>query len=64
MPLDGLHTVKGGKPDDKARMGLCFEVGKAKFFYFQPGHETNPVFMDANVQKIMANAVKWAAPAK
>ena len=64
VPLGGLHTVKGGKPDDVARMGLCFEVGKAKFFYFQPGHETNPVFMDENVRRIMANAVKWAAPAK
>jgi trehalose utilization protein len=62
--LDGLHTVKGGKPDDKARMGMCFEVGKGKFYYFQPGHETNPVFMDENVRKMMANAVKWAAPGK
>jgi trehalose utilization protein len=25
------------------------------------GHQTNPVFMDANVRKVMANAVKWAA---
>lgn len=28
------------------------------------GHETNPVFFDKNVRKIMANAVKWAAPRK
>jgi trehalose utilization protein len=62
--IEGAHTVKGGKPDDKARMGLCFEVGKGKFYYFHPGHETNPVFMDENVRKMMANAVKWAAPAK
>jgi trehalose utilization protein len=60
--IDGVHTVKGGKPDDKARMGMCFEVGKGKFYYFHPGHETNPVFMDENIRKMMANAVKWAAP--
>lgn len=63
LVFDGFHKVKGGS-DDNAAMGLAWDVGKAKFFYFQPGHETNPVFMDANVQKIMANAVKWAAPAK
>jgi trehalose utilization protein len=62
--IDGLHTVKGGKPDDKARMGLCFEVGKGKFYYFHPGHETNPVFMDENVRKMMANAVNWCSPKK
>jgi trehalose utilization protein len=58
--FDGFHKVKDGS-DDNARMGLAWEIGKGKFFYFMPGHETNPVFMDANVQKIMANAVKWAA---
>ena len=62
--IDGLHTVRGGKPDDKARMGLCFEVGKGKFYYFHPGHETNPVFMDENVRRMMANAVNWCSPKK
>ena len=33
-------------------------------FYFQAGHETDPVFADKNVRKIMANAVTWAAPQK
>jgi trehalose utilization protein len=63
VPLDGFHLLKDGSKDN-ARFGLCWDVGKAKYFYFMAGHETNPVFMDANVQKIMANAVKWAAPAK
>jgi arylsulfatase A len=39
-----------------------WEVVKGKVFYFQPGHETNPVFFDPNVRKIMCNAVQWAAP--
>ena len=63
LVFDGFHKVKG-ESDDNAAMGLAWDIGKAKFFYFQPGHETNPVFMDANIQKIMANAVKWAAPAR
>lgn len=37
---------------------------KGKMFYFQAGHETNPVFFDANIRKIIANAVRWAAPGK
>ena len=61
--FEGVHTLRNGG-EDPSRMGLCFQVGKGKFFYFQPGHETNPIFLDENVRKIMVNAVKWAAPAK
>lgn len=57
----GGHKLKDGK-FDAARQGMCWQIGKGRFFYFQPGHETNPVFMDKNVRKIMANAVKWAGP--
>jgi trehalose utilization protein len=63
LVFGGFHKVKDGSVDNAA-MGLAWDIGKAKFFYFQPGHETNPVFLDPNVQKLMANAVKWAAPAK
>jgi trehalose utilization protein len=49
---------------DHSQVGLCWEIGKGKMFYFQAGHETDPVFFDANVRKIIANAVQWAAPAK
>ena len=45
-------------------LGRCWQVRKGKFFYFQPGHETNPILLDENVQKIMLNAVRWAAPAQ
>ncbi len=49
---------------DHSLVGLCWEIGKGKMFYFQAGHETDPVFFDANVRKIIANAVEWAAPRK
>jgi trehalose utilization protein len=49
---------------DHSQVGLCWEIGKGKFFYLQAGHETNPVFFDSNVSKIIANAVQWAAPVK
>jgi trehalose utilization protein len=31
-------------------------------FYFQPGHETFPAYHNPIIQKIIANAVRWAAP--
>ncbi len=44
------------------RSGCCFYRGNGKIFYFQPGHETFPIFKDKNVQMIIKNAVYWAAP--
>jgi len=61
--LDGVYTLPNGSKED-SRQGLVWTVGKGKVFYFQPGHETYPTFFDKNVRKILANAVKWAAPKK
>ncbi len=61
--FEGAATLKNGGVDI-SQQGLTWEIGKGKMFYFQPGHETNPVFMDENIKKIMINAVKWAAPKK
>jgi len=61
--FDGMASLKDGGVDP-SQQGFTWQVGKGKFFYFQPGHETNPVFFDENVKKIMINAVKWAAPKK
>lgn len=44
------------------RSGCTFYRGNGKIFYFQPGHESLPSFHDENVQKILTNAVHWAAP--
>ena len=44
------------------RSGCCFRRGAGKIFYFQPGHETYPIYRDKNVQLVLKNAVKWAAP--
>ena len=45
------------------RSGACFIRGAGKVFYFQPGHEECPSFHNEYVQKIITNAVYWAAPA-
>ena len=59
--FEGVASLKDGGADP-SQQGLTWDVGKGKVFYFQPGHETNPVFFDPTIRKIMNNAVKWAAP--
>jgi len=43
------------------RSGVCYYRGCGKVFYFRPGHETFPIFKDRQIQKVILNAVRWAA---
>ena len=40
----------------------CWNRGRGRVFYFQPGHEGNPTYYIPQVQQILTNAVRWAAP--
>lgn len=42
------------------RSGLTYQRGAGRIFYFSPGHETYPIYHDANVRRILRNAVAWA----
>ena len=44
------------------RSGATWRRGSGKIFYFRPGHETHPTYHQAEVQKIITNAVRWAKP--
>ena len=44
------------------RSGCCWHRGRGKVFYFRPGHESYPTYKDANVLKVIENAVRWAKP--
>ncbi|WP_020617053.1 ThuA domain-containing protein [Paenibacillus daejeonensis] len=44
------------------RSGCCWTRGKGRIFYFRPGHETFPTYYNTDVQRVIANAVDWAAP--
>jgi trehalose utilization protein len=47
------------------RSGLTYQRGAGRIFYFRPGHETYPTYHNADVQKVLRNAVRWAHnPAK
>ncbi len=60
VPFVGVQVHKNGTREE-AKLGYCWNVGKARFFYFQLGHETNPIYFDPEIRKILANAVNWAA---
>jgi trehalose utilization protein len=44
------------------RSGCTFTRGKGRIFYFRPGHETFPTYYQKEVQAVLRNAVRWAAP--
>lgn len=44
------------------RSGCCWRRGRGRVFYFQPGHETFPIYHHKDIQKVITNAVRWAAP--
>lgn len=54
-----LSWFEGG---EVFRSGLCYNRGRGKVFYFRPGHETFANYYIEDVQKVITNAVKWAAP--
>jgi len=43
------------------RSGCVWRVGKGRVFYFRPGHETYPVFKQAEPLHVVENAVRWLA---
>ena len=61
--FEGVYHRPDGRME-KARMGICWTIGKGKFFYFTPGHETFRDFYDPSVIRLLQNAVRWAAPQK
>ena len=53
-----ISTFRGG---EVFRSGCCWERGNGRIFYFRPGHESHPTFHQPEVQRVLANAVLWAA---
>jgi len=60
---DDLVLVSWFEGGNVFRSGCCFHRGNGKIFYFRPGHETYPIFHQPLIRQVLANAVRWAAPA-
>jgi trehalose utilization protein len=54
-----LSWFEGG---EAFRSGCTWKRGNGKIFYFRPGHETYPTYHQKEVQRVLQNAAKWAAP--
>lgn len=61
-PDDVVFTswFKGGSV---IRGGCTWIRGRGRIFYFHVGHDTYPIFYNEHIQRIIENAVLWAAPA-
>ncbi|WP_152351558.1 ThuA domain-containing protein [Brachybacterium subflavum] len=54
-----ISSFSGG---EVFRSGCCFHRGKGRIFYFSPGDQEYPVYHQAEIQRVLANAALWARP--
>ena len=59
---DSLVLLSWFQGGEVFRSGCCYHRGSGKVFYFRPGHETYRIFHQPEVLRVIANAVRWAAP--
>jgi len=59
---DSLVFVSSFTGGEIMRSGMCWSRGLGRVFYFSPGHEEHPIYHQAEIQRILANAVLWCAP--
>ncbi len=59
---DKLLLIGNYSGGEVFRSGCLYERGNGKIFYFQPGHETFPIFYVPEVQTIIKNAVRFVNP--
>ncbi|MBR4767854.1 MAG: ThuA domain-containing protein [Lachnospiraceae bacterium] len=58
---DKLLLIGNYSGGEVFRSGCLYRRGNGKVFYFQPGHETYPIFYDDNVIRIIKNAIRFLA---
>ncbi len=46
------------------RSGVTYTRGRGRVFYFRPATRSDPVYQKAEIQQVLANAARWAAPRK
>lgn len=61
-PPDEVVFEEKWDKGERFRSGMVWNVGKGRVFYFRPGHETYPVFKQAEPLRVLENAVRWLSP--
>ena len=56
---DEILFLESWDAGERFRSGLVWKVGDGRVFYFRPGHETYPVYKQAEPLKVLENAVRW-----
>jgi len=59
---DELVFISSFSGGEVFRSGCCWRRGHGRVFYFRSGDQDYPVYYQAEVRRIIANAVAWAAP--
>lgn len=59
---DELVFISSFAGGEVFRGGCCFRRGEGRIFYFSPGDQDYPIYHHPGVQRVIANAVVWAAP--
>jgi len=58
---DELVFISSFAGGEVFRGGCCFKRGAGRIFYFSPGDQDYPIYHHPDVQRVIANAVQWAA---
>lgn len=59
---DELIFVSSFSGGEVFRSGCTFRRGRGRIFYFSPGDQDFPVYRHPDIKRVLANAVRWAAP--
>ncbi len=58
---DELVFLSNFSSGEVLRSGCVFRRGNGRIFYFQPGHETYPIYHQPPIQTVIRNAVHYVA---
>ncbi|POH73128.1 ThuA domain-containing protein [Arthrobacter glacialis] len=54
-----ISSFEGG---EVFRSGVTYQRGAGRIFYFSPGDQDYPVYHQDEIQRVLANGVRWAVP--
>ncbi|WP_431930143.1 ThuA domain-containing protein [Nonomuraea jabiensis] len=59
---DELVFISSYEGGEVLRSGCAWHRGRGRVFFFAPGHEEAPIYFQPEIRRVLANAVRWAAP--